>query len=210
MTLKVKSLYFDEFELEKSLCSDVEIIDLESPIEIIDGKEEDLFIVKNFIKSCHFLTIKRYFYNLINKENCLSEFLRLIIFLTHNEEFFNIRAKFIKDFIISFLEKMKFKLLNNNPTFKDMKNYVEILYYIDSWKKSILRSNFYEIERSIFEERMKKILDIQKKQKKNIKNRKTYEKLLRKKEISKTTNYIITYFDDTDEEDGKIIQESQN
>jgi len=198
----VRSSYYDELDQENQNSSDVEIIDLESPKETNDSKEdEDLFIVKNFIKSCYFINIKRYFYSLLNKENYLSEFLRLILYLGQNEEFFNIRAKFIKDFIFCYLEKIKYRLLNKTPSFKDMKNYIEILYYLHSWKKSILSNNFYESERSFFEEKMKKILDRQKKEKNHTKNRKTYERLIRKKNISKTTNYIITHFDDDDEEE---------
>jgi hypothetical protein len=53
-------------------------------------------------------------------------------------------------------------------------------------------------------------LDRQKKEKNHTKNRKTYERLIRKKNISKTTNYIITHFDDDDEEEDKDEQESKN
>jgi len=211
MSLNLRSFYYDEIEQENQNSSDVEIVDLESPKENTDRKEdEELFVIKNFIKSCYFLNIKRYFYNLLNKENCLSEFLRLILYLSQNEEYFNIRAKFIRDFITCYLEKIKYRLINNNPSFKEMKNYIEILYYLDSWKKSILRPNFYETERSIFEEKMKKILDKQKKEKNRIKNKKTYERLIRKKNISKTTNYIITRFDDDDEDEVKNELESKN
>lgn len=204
MSLKLRSLYFD-LEEEKDIESEIEVIDLETDNSTENTKEKEVFIVKNFIRSGDFKNIKRYFLTLSNFEKNLSEFHRLILYLTNNEDYFNIRAKFIRNFILSFLRKIRPKLLEK-INFNEIKVYLECLDFIDSWKKSILEQNYAHTERMFFEGKVKTVLDKQTKMKKREKNRKSYDKLLKKRDQAKTTNYIIYKNGDDDSyDDDKVV-----